>query len=201
MKKILLTSIIATMATFASNAAVHPYISAHIGYTNPTSEIAIGEYHYTVAESVSDKFAFDLSGAFGLKFDLSHDFALRGEFEYDYVEGFVFSTFGVWQRSQTLLANAYLDFKTTNAFTPYFSIGAGYQFNHLSDEFWSNTAINPNAFAWQIGGGVAYNITDALSVDFGYRYLTSMKKFKDSGDHYKLITNYSQFRLGASYAF
>ena len=202
MKKILLTSVAVAMATFASNAAVHPYVSAHLGYTNPTTEIAVGDYNYTVTEAAGDEFAYDLSGAFGLKFDLSRDFALRGEVEYDYVEGFVYSTFGVWQRSHTVLANAYFDFKTMTAFTPYFGIGAGYQFNHLSDNFWgigSNTT--PSAFAWQIGGGIAYNINNALSVDLGYRYLTSAKKYEESGDHYKLVTDYSQFRLGINYAF
>ena len=92
MKKILLTSVAVVMATFASNAAVHPYVSAHLGYTNPTTEIADDYYNYTVTEAAGDEFAYDLSGAFGLKFDLSRDFALRGEVEYDYVEGFVYST-------------------------------------------------------------------------------------------------------------
>ena len=201
MKKSLLTSFAVAMATFVSNAAVRPYVSAHIGYTNPTLEVAIGDYDYTVTEAVNDEFAYDLSGAFGLKFDLSHDFALRGEVECDYVDGFVLSTFGVWQRSHTVLANAYIDFKTMSAFTPYFGIGAGYQFSHLSREFWGFEGTTPNAFAWQIGGGIACNITNALSIDFGYRYLTSTKKFEVSGIHHKLKNNYSQFRIGVNYAF
>ena len=200
MKKILLTSLIATMATFASNATVSPYVSAHIGYTNPTIELSGEASDYTVGEWAGDKFAFDVSGAFGVKYDLSPDFVLRGELEYDYVEGFVLSTSGIWNRSHTLLANAYLDFKTMSAFTPYFGIGAGYQFNHSSKEI-SGVGTTPHAFAWQIGGGVAYNITNTLSIDLGYRYLTSAKKFKDSGYKYKLVTDYSQFRLGANYAF
>ncbi|MBO4480433.1 MAG: porin family protein [Alphaproteobacteria bacterium] len=200
MKKILLTSLIATMATFASNAAVSPYVSAHLGYTHATIELSGEASDYTMGEWVGDKFAFDVSGAFGVKYDLSPDFALRGELEYDYVEGFVLSTSGIWNRSHTLLANAYLDFKTMSAFTPYFGIGAGYQFNHLSKD-WFGAGATPHVFAWQIGGGVAYNITNALSVDLGYRYLTSAKKFEDSGYKYKLVTDYHQFRLGANYAF
>ena len=200
MKKVLLTSVVATMATFASHAGVSPYAAMHIGYTNPNAMVSVGECDYTAAELFSDKFAYDVSGAFGVKYGLSRDFALRGEVEYDYVEGFVFSVLGYWQRSHTVLANAYIDFKTATALTPYFGGGVGYQFNHISIEI-DELGTTPSSVAWQVGGGIAYDVTDALTVDLGYRYLVSAEKYEESGYNYKFITGYNQFRLGASYTF
>lgn len=202
MKKILLTSLIATMATFASNAAVSPYVSAHLGYTHATILDSDERNDFSIGQWLDSKFAFDVSGAFGVKYDLSKSFALRGEIEYDYLEKFKNTEMDdtLWMRSHTILANAYLDFKTLSAFTPYISAGAGYQFNHLSYEIYKKTST-PHAFAWQIGGGVAYNITNALSVDLGYRYLTSTYSTKYQNRDTKFVTDYHQFRLGANYAF
>ena len=202
MKKILLTSLIATLATFASNAAVSPYVSAHLGYTHATMLSSDERNDFSVGQWVDSKFAFDVSGAFGVKYDLSKSFALRGEIEYDYLEKFknTDTDTTIWMRSHTVLANAYLDFKTMSAFTPYISAGAGYQFNHLGAEIYKKTST-PHAFAWQIGGGVAYNITNALSFDFGYRYLTSTYSTKYQNRDSKFTTDYHQFRLGANYAF
>ena len=71
MKKILLTSLIATMATFASNAAVSPYVSAHLGYTHATMLSSDERNDFSVGQWIDSKFAFDVSGAFGVKYDLS----------------------------------------------------------------------------------------------------------------------------------
>ncbi len=202
MKRILLTSFAVAMATFASNAAVSPYVSAHLGYTHATILDSDERNDFSIGQWLDSKFAFDVSGAFGVKYDLSKSFALRGEIEYDYLEKFknTESDDTIWMRSHTILANAYLDFKTMSAFTPYISAGAGYQFNHLSAEIYKKTST-PHAFAWQIGGGVAYNITNALSVDLGYRYLTSTYSTKYQNRDTKFVTDYHQFRLGANYAF
>ena len=203
MKKILLTSAIAVMATFASNAAVSPYVSLRIGYTDPNLYLSDKDNDYLAGELVSDRFAFDASGAIGVKFGLSQSFALRGEIEYDYVEGFKFASTQYWERSHTVLANAYIDFKTMSGFTPYVSAGAGYQFNHVSTKI-SNSDPNttPGMFAWQVGGGVTYNMTNALSVDLGYRRITSsFYKLKHNKWGTGIKNIYNQVRLGVSYAF
>ena len=202
MKKILLTSVAVAMATFASNAAVRPYVSAHLGYTHATILSSDERNDFSVGQWIDSKFALDVSGAFGVKYDISKSFALRGELEYDYLEKFENSETDdtIWMRSHTVLANAYLDFKTMSAFTPYISAGAGYQFNHLNTELFDKTTT-PHAFAWQIGGGITYNINNALSVDLGYRYLTSTYSDKYQNRDTKFTTDYHQFRLGATYAF
>lgn len=205
MKKILLTSTAVAMATFASNAAVSPYVAARIGYMN-ASLISSSDSNGDLMGDLSgrwfgDKFAFDLAGAVGVKYDMSKNFTLRGELEYDYADGFKNGETSktIWQRSHTVLANAYLDFKTLSAFTPYITAGLGVQFNHVNVPLGSEST--PTVFARQLGAGVTYNVTNRFAVDFGYRYLTSKYSYTRAAKDYKLGTDYSQFRLGASYAF
>lgn len=81
--------------------------------------------------------------------------------------------------SLAVLANAYIDLPTFGRFTPW--IGGGVGMAHLSLDsggislgnrqlvpIASNDAWN---FAWQGSAGVAMRLTEALSLDAGYRYL------------------------------
>ena len=208
MKKILLASVIATLAVVSANAAVSPYVSLHAGFTRPTHYFSVREkWDYNLIEGLSDDFAYDVSGAVGVKYDISSMFDVRGELEYDFVDGFVVVKRNivrpneVWQRSHTLLLNAYVDLKNNTPFTPYISGGIGRQWNHISSDavFYDGTEYHSTAY--QVGTGFAYNMTDNLSLDFGYRYLWSTFAFKNASDHYHLMNSYHQFRLGAMYVF
>ncbi len=203
MKKILLTSVAAVMVTIVANAKTAPYVSIHAGYTKPTTSLSVKEdWKYNLGEYFSDDFAYDVSGAVGIKFDISSMFDVRAEAEYDFVNGFVFATSGVWQRSHTTLFNAYLDLKNNTPLTPYIGGGIGYQWNHSSEAIFSNRTVY-KSMAYQIGTGFAFNITDNLSMDLGYRYLWSLHKFNsdDGLYHYHTTNTYHQFRIGAMYAF
>lgn len=198
MKKIALTSLIAMFAVSAASAATSPYVAAHIGYTAPT--VTVYANHGHEGEFLNDNFAYDLSVATGLKYDLNSAFALRGELEYDFVNGVVYD--GDWARSHTLLFNGYIDLKTQSGLTPYVGAGIGYQWNHYAD----SEGFKPHSLAWQVGAGVSYALCDHLSVDLGYRYLSSTDKisYQDEDDDpftAKFHTAYHQFRLGAAYAF
>ena len=202
MKKIALTSLIAMFAVSAASAATSPYVAAHIGYTAPTATVYDNHEHY--GWFFNDNFAYDLSVAAGVKYDVSSAFAVRGEFEYDFVNGFVISDgeSDMWMRANTLLVNGYLDLKTESGLTPYVGAGIGYQWNHGDDL----EGFKPHALAWQVGGGVSYALCDHLSVDLGYRYLSSTDKITetDEGDDAytaKFHAAYHQFRLGAAYVF
>ncbi len=110
---------------------------------------------------------------------------------------------------QTLLFNVYYDFRNSSDFTPYVGAGVGMAFvrgfatadrytaagahvAHASAEGYSTS------FAWQIGGGVAYALTENVSADLGYRYLG----LGHSGDD--IIGGYSgahEFSLGIRFTF
>ncbi len=64
------------------------------------------------------------------------------------------------------LVNGYYDFKNSSDFTPY--IGAGIGIGGFVNE--SLSQYYGAAFAYQVGGGVDYSITDKISVGVKYRY-------------------------------
>ena len=59
-------------------------------------------------------------------------------------------------------------------------------------------SIDDNNFAWQIGAGVSYAMTDNVAVDAGYRYV-------DYGDFTKedttIDTSAHELYVGARYSF
>ena len=83
---------------------------------------------------------------------------------------------------QTLFVNAYWDINTGTKFTPYVGAGIGAAFiktkgnskgyNDLEGswdiDFGSKTVTN---FAWNVGAGLGYDITDHWTVDLGYRFV------------------------------
>lgn len=194
MKKIALSSLVAVMAVSAANAAT-PYVAGHVGYTVPTATLYQNHEHN--GAFMNDDFAYDLSVAFGVKQSVMPGLAIRGEVEYDFANGFVMDdgADNMWMRSNTVLANVYLDMKTILGLTPYVGAGAGYQWNHINADI-----DNPHSFAWQVGGGIAYTMCNTWTFDLGYRYLSSVDKV-DSAIADKFHVAYHQFRLGAAYSF
>jgi opacity protein-like surface antigen len=88
---------------------------------------------------------------------------------------------------QTLMLNSWVDIPTGTAFTPYLGGGVGFGFigykgqynvtdktGGIDDEHVSKSKSTTN-FAWSLGGGVAYDITDNWTVDLGYRYIDAGK--------------------------
>ncbi|MDO5536574.1 MAG: porin family protein [Desulfovibrionaceae bacterium] len=78
--------------------------------------------------------------------------------------------------STTLLLNGYYDFHNSTAFTPYVGAGIGFAFNYLGVDIKHNGQSDSaddrsTNFAWQVGAGVAYALTEDMSIDAAYRYL------------------------------
>lgn len=79
----------------------------------------------------------------------------------------------------SLFANVYYDFVNDSDFTPYVGGGLGGAYLDVTSDTtihssgWSYDA-NGNTgqwnFAWNLGGGVAYKVSDNMALDFGYRY-------------------------------
>ena len=82
------------------------------------------------------------------------------------------------------MANAYLDLGTWWCLTPYVGGGVGAAWDHISgvedvtDQnlfftghgFTNNDSSSWN-FAWNVQAGLTYNVSDALKIDFNYRFL------------------------------
>ena len=86
-------------------------------------------------------------------------------------------------RIQTLFANVYYDFRNSTPFTPYLGAGLGLAFINAKGRYhavdtsgtWPSESAsakgkNTTNFAWNIGFGAAYDITNWCSVDIGYRF-------------------------------
>ena len=90
------------------------------------------------------------------------------------------STIGSRSRLQTLsaLASLYYDFPIHSRFKPYVGGGIGVAHNQLRVDSITPPGVNGfalqtlsgNHFAWQLGGGVAYEIGSTVALDLGYRY-------------------------------
>ncbi|MGS8221043.1 outer membrane protein, partial [Escherichia coli] len=89
----------------------------------------------------------------------------------------------------TLMLNAYYDFRNDSAFTPWVSTGIGYArihqkttgistwdygYGYSGRESLSRSGSADN-FAWSLGAGIRYDVTPDIALDLSYRYL-------DAGD-------------------
>lgn len=90
------------------------------------------------------------------------------------------------QNIQTLLFNAYWDFHNSTNFTPYIGAGLGLAFIQVDGSATTyfhaeNRAVsyekslgvrNNTNFAWQVGAGCSYALTDNIALDLGYRFMS-----------------------------
>jgi opacity protein-like surface antigen len=79
--------------------------------------------------------------------------------------------------SSSIMVNGFYDFDLDGAFTPYLGLGLG---NSDSDVRYapSNTPVlsgSDSGFAWQVIGGVSYEISESINLFLNYRYF-------DAGD-------------------
>ena len=121
----------------------------------------------------------------------------------------------------TLMLNAYYDFRNDSAFTPWVSAGIGYARIHQKTtgistwdygygssgrESLSRSGSADN-FAWSLGAGVRYDVTPDIALDLSYRYLDagdSSVSYKDEwGDKYKSEVDVKShdIMLGVTYNF
>lgn len=98
---------------------------------------------------------------------------LRVELGIEYLDlGSAASVFGDVRGSATVgLASVNWDLVTVAGFTPYLSAGAGLAYASLDGPAWLGSGGDGWGFAWSVGGGVSYAVSEALSIDLGYRYL------------------------------
>ncbi|HDV1343300.1 TPA: porin family protein, partial [Escherichia coli] len=121
----------------------------------------------------------------------------------------------------TLMLNAYYDFRNDSAFTPWVSAGIGYArihqkttgistwdygYGYSGRESLSRSGSADN-FAWSLGAGIRYDVTPDIALDLSYRYLDagdSSVSYKDEwGDKYKSEVDVKShdIMLGVTYNF
>jgi len=85
----------------------------------------------------------------------------------------------------TFLVNGYLDFATGGPLTPYITAGIGYS---KVDADIEGESEDDNLFTYQLGAGIGYAMSEALTLDLRYRYL-GFQDFESSYYEPSLGTN------------
>lgn len=188
---------------------------------------------YTYSEKNNDtttEWVFGGGLAAGYDFYPHHKVPIRLELEYLYRSdakynttydwGLVSQDFRAKVGIQTLFANTYLDFHNSTRFTPYIGGGIGVAFVNakltdsgeaLGYKIEGSGSKRSTNFAWNVGAGTAFALTDKLSLDFNYRFVGfgEAKATASTTDQYlgKVSSTYKsdlyghEFLLGLRYTF
>ena len=203
-KTLLLAGVAAFLFTTNTNATeFNPYVGAKIKYIDMSADISEDD-----SFDVDDKVA---GASFSIGASVATEAgALRAELEYnkngnnkksylvtDGVDDFN-AKFKV--ETQAIMLNGYYDINTNSKLTPFISAGIGYAkvktSLYLDGE--KQGSIDKNNFAWQLGFGAGYAVSNNVTIDAGYRYI-DYGDFTD--DETKVEASAHELYVGARYAF
>jgi opacity protein-like surface antigen len=183
---LLLSSALLPLPSFAEGLA-GVYVAPRLGY---------GSVHRTYKNSDGEKIdsqtksaavlglaaGYDFKKALSLPMRLELEYARLGSTskKYHFNDGVDAEDSKITLGASTLFANAYFDFHNPSAFTPYVSVGLGFSslsakassVGHFDGDGYDETYGKKTTtnFAWNLGVGAAWNITDRIALDLGYRY-------------------------------
>ncbi|BHH86159.1 outer membrane protein [Desulforhopalus sp. 52FAK] len=194
MKKALLTTALIFTASSAM-AANNWYMSADLGVQIPGGEAS----HAGTNEHDTPSYDFDESVVAGLAvgYFFNDAFRVEAEARFRNQETEDGTLAGLNSRSNetfnlggevdttTLMANAIYEFDNTSKFIPYVKGGLGVAYSDASADFdlqptfsmygitdrWDFPDNDETNFAWSIGAGVDYQITDNILVGLEYQYI------------------------------
>lgn len=139
------------------------------------------------------------------------EYALRGTVDNEYDQKNGMSTLKSQYNMQTVFANLFYDFHNDSDFTPYVGGGLGLAIiNNKIEVQWNNGSDSYNenltTFAYNLGVGCSYDLTDALTADLAYRFVgTSYHETDKSINGHKIslgTANYAnEFSLGLRFNF
>lgn len=172
MKKILLLAGVASfvIASSASALEVNPYVSAKLSYDWAKNDIK-WQGNDDIEKANLHKQLWGGHFAVGGKSG-----AVRTELEYNFSEKAKkrYSDERITLDNQSVMLNAYYDINTCTRWTPYVGAGIGVaMLKGTERSLYENEKASDRTynFAWQLGAGVAYDLTDHVALDAGYRYI------------------------------
>lgn len=178
---ILLAIAIMTMVTsnaYANSATSGIYLGAKMGL----SSISAKDIHQTDDPNESENdtdTAFGGGIAVGYDFDSKFNIPVRTELEFLMfadATAIVFDDVEMDYGVKTLMANVYYDFNTSTKFTPYLVAGLGFAFVATDVALTTNLTVKGDGsdtnFAWNLGLGVGFDITENFTVDTGYKFMS-----------------------------
>ncbi len=153
-----------------------------------TSRIATGLTAASLTKRDSHDTVMPLGAAIGYNWR-KHGISLRTEFEFLNRANFGYTSIPAFTnsgtpigltskiRSQTLFANVYYDFQNATLFTPFVGGGIGVAINtsmmtlnNIGTPVFDTFKEIHTSFAWNIGAGIAVNLTEIMLLELSYRY-------------------------------
>lgn len=196
MKKILLVSAIALVATSASAFEVKPYVEGKINHNWLKAEY----------KDVEDKIDFK-DNVFGGQLEVGAKLdqfrvGLEGYYN-DKGDDKAFGIFPVELESKGFFLNGYWDIPLSEVkdVKPFIGAGVGYNWLKVSAKETIYTypwSAKDKGFGWNVGLGVAYAATENIDLTLGYRY-EYLGKVKDADSKTKFYNNKVSF--GVRYTF
>ena len=176
-----LTAVPSFSADIVQPKAYHPYIGLFggldflpniaatdtFGFPPFVPILGPGSVHSKVGDFAGAVIGVDLNDNWRVEAELSRSFNGIQNFTFNNGNVNTYSSGGVNQTYA--LANAWYGFRNQSAFVPYLGggLGLGWADGNLGS---SASATAPAAFAFQIGAGVTYDVSDRFSIDVGYRF-------------------------------
>lgn len=206
MKKFILASVITSMGMMGSANALdfNQYLSAKAVLNHTNNKLEFDGESLKKNKNVG---GFRAAYGIAMPFDSGE---LRTELEYGYNGKVKFTEdadedhVDVTIKSQSLMANIYYDFFTGTNLTPYVGAGIGYARlkNNLDDSDGTSFAKSNNNFAWNVGVGFNYALTENLDIDVSYRFTDYGKvKYKGQIDGFTVKQRGNEFNFGIRYRF
>jgi len=179
MKKIIFTLIgcffLALPAVCLGATGWYGSVNAGVAFVSD-SDVTYNELGF----SGTEKWEYDAGYSFGLAFGyIMEQVRLEGELSYgsnevDSVEGIsIPNGYSIETSLLNFMFNGYYDFISNSSLTPYLTAGAGFSrveadinLAPIIDDEYDDTV-----FAYQIGAGVGYAMSEIMTLDFRYRFL------------------------------
>ena len=199
MKKILL---LGAMSLFCLNANAQTnsnnlktYVSGKAKYVMMDSDVTYRDFYGTTM----DEDVVGASIALGMSLNNRDTGLFRFEAEYnknDVSTKQYSNSIDLELDTQAVMFNTYYHLPTGSALTPY--IGFGFGAAHVKGKASRIGEIKKTNFAWQMGTGISYDLTENFALDLGYRYM-------DYGDFekygYNIDTRTHEFYTGIRISF
>jgi len=196
MKKLLLLSAVALIATGASATEIKPYIEGKISHNWLKADYKEDGFKEKFKDNV-----FGGSLEVGAKLD-QFRVGLEGYYN-DKMEDKIIGILPVEGETKGFFLNGYWDIPLPDVkqVKPYIGAGIGYSWlkeTLKETPFNDKVSIKDKDWGWQIGAGVGYALTEKVDLTLGYRY-ENLGKIKD----YDSKTDFTNHKvsLGLRYTF
>ena len=135
---------------------------------------------------------YDLNPAMGVPVRAEFEYVFRGKTKF-YDDGAITKNSPeIKAGAQTFFVNAYYDIELSAPVTPYVGFGLGMASLTIDN----GDSQSETGFAWNIGLGAAYKLTDLMTLDLGYRYADFGKPEFEFGQKTDVKANAHEMLLG-----